>query len=93
MREYNERWRIGMRIDWYTKGVLTVIALLLGMIAIRPYVSPDAVAHAQGPFAGVQFSGNAFFDSRTGDVYFYDGRNLEYHRRLTKLGAQEVDLK
>ena len=45
-----------MRIDWYTKGVLTVIAVLLGVIALRPYVSPDAVAHAQGSFAGVQYS-------------------------------------
>jgi hypothetical protein len=44
-----------MRIDWYTKGVLTVIAVLLGVIALRPYVSPDAVAHAQGSFAGVQW--------------------------------------
>ena len=64
-----------MRIDWYTKGLLTVIAVLLGVIAIRPYVSPDAVAHAQGSFAGVH-SGPArqqprFFDTRTGDIWGY----------------------
>jgi hypothetical protein len=79
-----------MRIDWYTKGVLTVIAVLLGLIALRPYVSPDAVAHAQGPFAGVQFdapSGDpAFFDSRTGDYWLYRDDGKVIHGRVVKLG-------
>jgi hypothetical protein len=61
-----------MRNDWYTKGVLTVIAVLLGVIALKPYVSPDAVAHAQGSFAGVEFSagpsGLDFFDTQTGEI-------------------------
>jgi hypothetical protein len=63
-----------MRIDWYTKGVLTVIAVLLAVIALRPYVSPGAVAHAQGSLAGVQIwygdvASPKFFDARTGDVW------------------------
>jgi len=41
-----------MRIDLYTKGVLTVIAVLLAVIAFRPYVSPDAVVQAQGRLPG-----------------------------------------
>jgi hypothetical protein len=78
-----------MRIDWYTKGVLTVIAILLGVIALRPYVSPDAVVHAQGSFAGVQANANLFFDTRTGDIWDYNYNNggLTQHLHLTKLGA------
>lgn len=81
-----------MRIDWYTKGVLTVIAVLLGMIALRPYVSPDSVAHAQGPFEGVQFAKGPntdyyFFDARNGDLWTYkNGLNEATARRLTKFG-------
>jgi hypothetical protein len=83
----------GMRIDWYTKGVLTVIAVLLGVIALRPYVSPDAVAHAQGSFAGVLLMSGGFFDTRTGDLWAYDGGKLIGHDRLTKLGEPMVTIK
>jgi hypothetical protein len=85
-----------MRIDWYTKGVLTVIAVLLGVIALRPYVSPEAV-HAQGSFAGLQFSGRTndyqFFDSRTGDIWWYNIDSAPEHYRLTKLGTPLVRVK
>jgi hypothetical protein len=40
-----------MRIDWYTKAVLTVIAVLLGVIAARPYGGLEVV-QAQGAFSG-----------------------------------------
>jgi hypothetical protein len=86
-----------MRIDWYTKGVLTVVAILLGVIALRPYVSPDAVAHAQASFAGVVPMGNKdFFDARTGDIWMYDyvgGGEKARHYRLNKLGAPEIEVK
>ena len=78
-----------MRIDWYTKGVLTVIAGMLGVIALRPYVSPDAV-QAQGSFAGVQFSsGPVFFDSRSGEMFIYPNGYDRVGERLraTKPGA------
>ena len=86
-----------MRIDWYTKGVLTVIAALMGVISIRPYVSPDAVAHAQGSFAGVQYSGPnifSFFDTKTGEIWSYtynkDGASVIQKYRLPGLGAPMV---
>jgi hypothetical protein len=86
-----------MRIDWYTKGVLTVIAVLLGVIALRPYVSPDVVAHAQGSFAGVQYArtpqSDSFFDPRTGDVWHYLENNKPDHYRLTKPGAPLIEVK
>ena len=82
-----------MRIDLYTKGVLTVIAVLLAVIAFRPYVSPDAVVQAQGPFAGVQYSSvegfPTLFDSRTGEVWGYFNGRVD-HTRIAKLGAPWV---
>ncbi len=79
-----------MRIDLYTKVVLTVIAGLLGVIALRPYVGPEVV-QAQGAFAGVQYSalgvGFSFFDPRTGDLWVYNsGGSLAGNQRLTRLG-------
>ena len=85
-----------MKLDLYTKVVLTAIMLLLGVIAFRPLVHPDTTANAQGSFAGVQFSGPgiSFFDSRTGDLYEYrvDGTTISHHR-LTKLGQPLVVVK
>jgi hypothetical protein len=81
-----------MRVDWYTKSVLTVIAVLLGVIAVRPYVSPDTVAHAQGQFAGVEFSAGAgglnFFDTKTGEIWGYNNAGPYKEKfRLTKVGG------
>jgi hypothetical protein len=79
-----------MRIDWYTKGVLTVIAVLLAVIAFRPYVSPDAVVQAQGGFVAVQMSDGSFFDTKTGDLWNYAINGYDkpaVHFRLTKLGS------
>jgi len=76
-----------MRIDWYTKGVLTVIAALLAVIALRPYVGPEVV-QAQGAFAGVQFAeysngSYGFFDARTGEIWGCGGGGTIHKRRLT----------
>ena len=88
-----------MRIDPYTKAVLTVIALLLAVIAFKEYINPDSTAHAQGAFAGVQYSGpiQSFFDTRTGEVYEYrgdgglaSGSQLTRQYRLVKLGQPLV---
>ena len=84
-----------MRIDLYTKSVLTVIAVLLAVIAFKQYVSPDAVAHAQGSFAGLQFTAGDggsinFFDSRTGEIWKYFNHIPTAKYRLTKLGQPMV---
>jgi len=83
-----------MRIDLYTKVVLTVIAGLLGVIALRPYVGPEVV-QAQGAFSGVQFgaSSYSFFDSRTGEIYHYHDDGNYQKWRLNKLGQNAVPLK
>src|SRR5580704_16347895 len=70
----NLREQIGdvhMRVDLYTKVILTLIALLLAVFTLKPILEPQA-ALADG-FAGIQFSysgGNhAFFNTSTGDVW------------------------
>jgi len=67
------------------------------VIALRPYLSPDAV-QAQGPFAGVEYGSypgypRTFFDPRTGDIWeYHDERQID-HYRLTKLGVPLVKVK
>jgi hypothetical protein len=88
-----------MKPDFYTKTVLTVIAIALIVIACERYVSPP-IAQAQGPFASVQFSSNAgmfsTFDSRTGDVWVYYGNGKNSgplprgHVKLTAPGAPAI---
>jgi len=84
-----------MRIDLYTKVVLTLILLVLAVIALRPVIQPQAVV-AQGNLTGVQFTynGGGFLaiDTRTGDVWDYyamenpgDG-TVKGHYKITKLG-------
>jgi len=84
-----------MRIDLYTKAVLTIIAIALAVIASNQFISPGG-ASAQGTFAGLQFSSaggySYFFDSRTGEVWSYsigDGK-MQAMRQLTKLGQPMV---
>lgn len=83
-----------MKTDTYTKVALTIIAFMLTLIACRSVVAPDKTVAADGPFAGVQFSGAPgiyFFDNKTGDIWLYDDlfrinkpRVLRY--KLAKLG-------
>jgi hypothetical protein len=79
-----------MRIDLYTKTILTLIALLLAVLASKPLFQPQT-ALADGGYAGIQFSysgGNhAFFNANTGDVWEYGDRgNFRNHYRVTTLG-------
>jgi hypothetical protein len=64
-----------MRIDTYTKTILTFIALLLAVITLQPLFHPHAV-EAQGPLAGVQFSGGFggiwAVNTKDGRVWFYE---------------------
>lgn len=80
-----------MRIDLYTKTILTLIALLLAVIAVQPLVHPTRTVQAQGSFNGVQFTGGPggfwIFDSRSGDVWAYGthGEPVQ-HYKIAALG-------
>jgi len=80
-----------MRIDLYTKIVLTLVALLLAVSVLKPILQPQA-ALADGPYGGVQFSyssnGNhAFFDTRTGDVWEYgENGHFRQHYKVHEFG-------
>ena len=81
-----------MRIDLYTKVVLTVIAVALTTIACNPLIHPSGVA-ADGPLAGVQTSfaaglGIFVFDTKTGQMWNYGNgiRKPEYFGKITKVG-------
>ena len=79
-----------MRIDSYTKTILTIIALLLAVIVLKPVFQPQP-AMADGKYVGVQFSysgGNhAFFNATTGDVWEYgDHGNYKSHYKVHELG-------
>jgi hypothetical protein len=79
-----------MRIDVYTKTILTIIALLLAVFTLKPIFQPQS-ALAEGGFAGIQFSysgGNhAFFNTRTGDVWEYgDHGDFRNHYKVKEFG-------
>jgi hypothetical protein len=79
-----------MRADIYTKTIITIIALLLAVIALKPLLLPQP-ALANGNYAGIQFSysgGNhAFFNANTGDVWEYgDHGNFRNHYKINELG-------
>lgn len=75
-----------MRIDLYTKALLTVIAVLLAVTAFKQFNQPQPVA-AEGNFSGVQFSGMSFFDTRTGDIWSYGQAGMVVSQyKLIRLG-------
>ena len=93
-----------MRIDWYTKRRSYGDCGIAGGDCDQAICQPGcAVAHAQGSFAGLQYSSSvtSFFDARTGDVWWYDwdgtgtGTALtnSKHFRQTKLGAPMAPVK
>jgi hypothetical protein len=82
-----------VRIDLYTKTIITLIALLLAVIAFKPIFQPQA-AMAEGSYAGIQFSysgGNhAFFNANTGDVWEYgDHGDFRNHYKVHELGKNQ----
>jgi hypothetical protein len=84
-----------MRIDLYTKTILTLIALLLAVFTLKPILQPQP-AMAQGNYSGIQFSygtgGNhAFFNTNTGDVWEYgDNGHFRNHYKVHELGKDHV---
>jgi hypothetical protein len=90
-----------MKSDGYTKTILTIIALMLTVIALRTLLTPDKVAHAQTSFAGLQVSSagtgaphTSFFDPTTGDLFVYYQFNAPPdHFRISKLGLPLAQIK
>jgi len=86
-------WR--MKPDLYTKAVLTIATLLLGLIACKDLVMPPNT-RAAGALDGVQFmpstspAGFWAIDTRNGDVWVYVmsqlGDDVRYMGKLRQLG-------
>jgi hypothetical protein len=80
-----------MRIDLYTKIILTLIVLLLAVIALKPLFQPQP-ARAEGKLSNIQLCcvqrEFLFFDTRTGDIWEYNGvlGTLDAHFKVTELG-------
>ena len=84
-----------MKTDFYTKVVLTVIALALVGNLLKPVLTPPTVqAAGEGKFGHLQvlagLGGLGFFDSKTGDLWEYSGipggeMNIK-RSRLVELG-------
>jgi sugar lactone lactonase YvrE len=81
-----------MHIDLFTKTILTLIALLLAVVAIRPMAQPTGVAAQGSGFAGVQFSGDSTnlwaIDTKTGQFWVYDiqSKRLVGNGKVAQLG-------
>ena len=80
-----------MRIDRYTKTILTIIALLLAVVVLQSLLRPTAVS-AQPALGGVQFTyrpeGFLAIDTKGGDVWLYDIQTKRTERlgKITQLG-------
>jgi hypothetical protein len=80
-----------MRVDVYTKVILTVIALALLAIACNSVVRPTTVS-ADSALSGVEFlaigPGFMAIDTRSGDIweYPYEPGNPTHMGKITRLG-------
>jgi hypothetical protein len=79
-----------MRIDLYTKTILTLVVLLLAVIAFKPIFQPLPVA-AQSSLSGVQISGGfgaiVVFDSKSGEVWVYPQSGVpQFQGKLVQVG-------
>lgn len=87
-----------MRIDLYTKTILTLIALLLAVVALKPTIQPTVTAQAQSPSANIQFMGGTdliAMDKMTGKVWIYSvgeggGAEMHYLGQFVALGKNLV---
>jgi hypothetical protein len=79
-----------MRIDTYTKTILTVVAIVLTVIACSSVGNPESVVRADGPLAGIQTmmgtpynNGMTMLDTRTGDYWVLYGSIVGANRVIT----------
>jgi len=70
-----------MKTDLYTKTVLTVIAVALMGIFLKPIVTPSTVqavgVRKFGHLQSVGAFGTTFFDTTTGGLWFHDIEKME----------------
>ena len=82
-----------MKLDLWTKTTLTLIAIFLAIIALKPLV-PKLANAAGGTFEHVQLFMHgpylSFFDRQTGDIWRLDPGSYEwyYDGTVVKLGKQ-----
>lgn len=86
-----------MKVDFYTKAILTLIAIFLGVLSLRPIIEPEgAFAGASDKFGNLAFASYEdhvlFFDRKTGDVFnYFIGRSIKpYFGRIVELGEPLV---
>jgi len=89
-----------MKIDKFTKVVLLVIAVFLGIVALKPLVQIETVSAYPGDFEyvkpiGMLMSIAFFLDTRNGDIWGYDldEGKIYYSGKLVKLGKPLVKKK
>jgi len=83
-----------MKADRTVKSLLTLIAIFLSVIAVRPSLLHGTTQTQATDYTGVQFSVLPdddrffnFFDTRSGDVWTYNRKgNLVDHHKLNGLG-------
>jgi hypothetical protein len=91
-----------MKLDLYTKSLLTVIAVLLAVIAWKVSVHPEIDVQAAGQFSGVQYASTvgtvSFFNPNTGEVFIYSadpgspkGGTLLAAWKFIRLGANATN--
>jgi len=82
-----------MKIDLYTKIVLTVIALALTFNLLKPVLLPsDVEAQEDRKFGHLQVSISAnrtyFFDTKTGDLWvYYENNDIKKYTLPNGIGA------
>lgn len=77
-----------MKFDFYTKFILTIIALVLTLNLTTPLIE-TAQANNVAKFEHIEsFGGGEFFDKRTGDIWIYSlaTGSVDFHSRLVELG-------
>ena len=84
-----------MKIDLYTKVFLTVIDLALVGNLLKPVLKPSTVqAAGEGKFGHVQvlqgFMGLLFFDTKTGDLWLYNGGASPKESKVSRIKIVEL---
>ena len=81
-----------MRTDFYTRTILTLIALILGVNLWRSWIQPPVVLASQEQMAGVHFavSGTKLWaiDTKINRIFIYDSLSLRLEQvaDITRLG-------